>query len=459
LPVPARATIHPLPGEHRPPLDVFRSWPAQAGLAALISAQPQDPYSRWSILARPERAAVLGIDQADPIARLSQLVEATRVDRPSVQPDVPFVGGWVVALAYELGRSIEPSSAVYPARVDPAWPSLITLWRCPAALVHDAQGDRWFAVRSDERCPEAVAPPSEAQAVRYALGPVQGLSRQAEFEAAVARTVEYIRAGDAFQVNLAHRLSASFDGSKRALFADLCARAGPWYGAYLEHQSLGRRRAALSLSPELFLDYHAPSRILTTRPIKGTRPVSARAAELDASPKDRAELNMIVDLMRNDLGRVAAIGSVRVDEARVIESHGGPAGVHQGVATVRARLGAGLSIADLLRATFPGGSITGAPKVRAMQIIEELEPEPRGLYTGAVGYISDCGNLALNIPIRTAIIDGPGFGEDAPGASVSGATLHYGVGAGIVADSVPRDEWLETLDKAGALLKPARSTT
>jgi len=94
-----------------------------------------------------------------------------------------------------------------------------------------------------------------------------------------------------------------------------------------------------------------------------------------------------------------------------------------------------------------------------MQIIEELEPEPRGLYTGAVGYISDCGNLALNIPIRTAIIDGPGFGEDAPGASVSGATLHYGVGAGIVADSVPRDEWLETLDKAGALLKPARSTT
>ncbi|MBY0261622.1 MAG: anthranilate synthase component I family protein [Phycisphaerales bacterium] len=457
--MPAQATIHPLPAERRPPLDVFRAWPDRSYLAALISADPSSPWSRWSILAKPEHIVDFGPAEPDPIARLAELVESTRVDRPSVHTHTPFVGGWLVALSYELGRRIEPRSGVHPSRVDPAWPSLVTLWRCPAALVHDAVEDRWFGVRSDPNSPEAAVPQPREHAPSYTLGPVQGLTRQAEFEAAVARTVEYIRAGDAFQVNLAHRLSASFDGSTRALFLDLCRQTGPWYGAYLEHHAQGRRRAAVSLSPELMLAYDATTRLLTTRPIKGTRPVSEAPGQLDASLKDQAELNMIVDLMRNDLGRVAAIGSVRVDQARVIESHGGASGVHQGVATIRARLAAGRSLADLLRATFPGGSITGAPKVRAMQIIEELEPQARGLYTGAVGFISDCGNLTLNIPIRTAVIDGDGFDEDAPKPLIRGATLHYGVGAGIVADSVPRAEWLETLDKAGALLKPARSAT
>lgn len=448
-----QAHIQPL-DEHRPPLDVFRAWPQHSYLAALHSGAGGSPYSRWSILTTPTHTVDFGPPEPDPLARLAELIDSTRVDRPSTHTHLPFVGGWLIALSYELGRALEPKAVVHPTRLDPAWPSLLTLWRCPSAIVHDAAENAWYSVRSDPVAREFRPPKPRQTPSEFSLGPVQGLEHQHAFEAAVARTVEYIRAGDIFQVNLAHRLRTAFDGSPRALFADLASAAGPWYGAYLEHHAFGRRRSALSLSPELFLSLDARTRLLTTRPIKGTRPASAARAELDQSLKDQAELNMIVDLMRNDLGRVAALGSVRVHEARVIESHGGPSGVHQGVATVRATLRQGLTIADLLRATFPGGSITGAPKIRAMQIIEELEPDARGLYTGAVGFISDCGSATLNIPIRTAVIDGPDSGED----EMRDATLHYGVGAGIVADSQPRAEWLETLDKAALLLKTARTS-
>jgi anthranilate/para-aminobenzoate synthase component I len=154
--------------------------------------------------------------------------------------------------------------------------------------------------------------------------------------------------------------------------------------------------------------------------------------------------------MRNDLGRVCEFGSVRVDEPRVIERHGGrgEGGVWQGVATVSGTVRAGLDLADVLRATFPPGSVTGAPKIRAMQIIDELEPVPRGPYCGAIGFISDCGRAAFNVAIRTAVLHSraPGAGPDGPW------TLDYSVGAGIVADSRPDLEWRETLAKAGALL-------
>lgn len=184
--------------------------------------------------------------------------------------------------------------------------------------------------------------------------------------------------------------------------------------------------------------------------MKGTRPAHADPQTLAHSAKDAAELAMIVDLMRNDLGRVAALGSVRVDQPRVIERHApGPSGVYQGVATVSARLRDSLTASDLLAATLPGGSITGAPKVRAMQIIDQLESSPRGPAFGCVGYASTSGRLALNIAIRTAIIRGSGP-HDQPGF-IDAGTLHYAVGAGIVADSDPHSEWCETLDKARIL--------
>jgi para-aminobenzoate synthetase component 1 len=193
----------------------------------------------------------------------------------------------------------------------------------------------------------------------------------------------------------------------------------------------------------LFLSFDPATRELVTRPMKGTRPAGGAAA-LSESPKDRAELAMIVDLMRNDLGRVCRLGSVRVDEARVIERHGtGPSEIVQATATVRGEVPAGASAWDVLRGTFPGGSVTGAPKIRAMQIIDELEPVARGPYCGAMGFVSDSGHMAFNLAIRTALISGHGDVRGRIEGEVS-----YSVGAGIVADSRAEEEWEETLQKA-----------
>jgi anthranilate/para-aminobenzoate synthase component I len=256
-----------------------------------------------------------------------------------------------------------------------------------------------------------------------------------QHEAAVARVIDYIAAGDIFQANLTQRFTADFHGERplasRALFHRLAAVSPAWYGAYLE---LTEGRALASTSPELFLEVD-PLRNVVTRPIKGTRPASVPAEELRRSAKDTAELNMIVDLLRNDIGRVCSYGSVKVPEPRTIESH--PT-VHHGVATVVGQLHETRDTIDLLRATMPGGSITGAPKVRAMEIIEELEPVRRGPYCGAIGYLS-AAETCLNIAIRTLAIDG--------------GTVDFGVGGGIVADSVPAMEYQETLDKAAAMMR------
>jgi len=265
------------------------------------------------------------------------------------------------------------------------------------------------------------------------------------FMTRVGRVLEYIRAGDVYQVNLAHRLSGRFAGSTRGMFLALMESARPWYGGYTELRGPDGARAVACASPELFIEFDPATRRITTRPMKGTRPGTAEPMELESSAKDRAELNMIVDLMRNDLGRVCGFGSVRV-EAREIERHGeseaarqrgseaGRGGILQGVATVSGTLRGGLDLVDVIRAVFPGGSVTGAPKIRAMQIIDELEPVRRGPYCGCFGFVSDCGAAAMNVMIRTAV--------------VSGGVLDYSVGAGIVAESDPAAEWDETMEKA-----------
>jgi para-aminobenzoate synthetase component 1 len=397
-------------------------------------------------LASPEPPVLIGAPDSDPLDRLTKAVRATRLTGGTREYPVPFVGGWVVALGYELGRSIEPTAAVADDRVDADWPWSIVLWRVPGALAYEHGAERWWSVGGADRpmLDRLQAVTSDAGASAYELAEPMPARSRAEYLAAVARGVEYIHAGDCFQVNLSHRIRAEFSGSPRALFGAMLDAASPWYGAYLEVPTASGPHAAMSVSPELFLDYRAATRSVTTRPIKGTRAGRIDPSELRSSVKDRAELAMIIDLMRNDLGRVCEIGSVRVEEERAIERHGWSGtpdgetpGVHHGVATIRGKLRTDCSAADLLRATFPGGSITGAPKVRAMQIIEELEPTPRGLYTGAIGYLSDCGNISLNIAIRTAV--------------VHGGQLTFGAGAGIVADSIPQQEWQETLDKAGFL--------
>lgn len=292
----------------------------------------------------------------------------------------------------------------------------------------------------------------------------------------VERVLDYIRDGDCYQVNLAHTLVAPFEGSPRAAFAMLADRADPPFAMYVEAppESLeggGTRHCAmLSLSPELFLDYDAATRRVITRPMKGTRPcVPGAHEELEASEKDRAELAMIVDLMRNDLGRVCEVGSVRVDVPRRIERHDNAAGgVWQAIAQVSGTLRDECDAVDLIAATFPAGSVTGAPKIRAMQIIDELEPEPRGIYCGSGIHIRADGSMTLSVAIRTALIEGvshddgtSGIASDADASRSGGVsnaaadrirgTLRYSVGAGIVADSVPDAEWRETLVKAGPL--------
>jgi para-aminobenzoate synthetase/4-amino-4-deoxychorismate lyase len=205
----------------------------------------------------------------------------------------------------------------------------------------------------------------------------------------------------------------------------------------------------------MFLSVSRDGRV-STRPMKGTRTGAAAAADLRNNEKEQAELTMIVDLMRSDLGRVCLPGSITVDSPRDIETHAGGT-LLQATATVSGQLRPDATIPELLAATFPGGSVTGAPKIRAMQIINRLEREARGQYCGAVGFVSLCGTSAFNIAIRTAAITGPTDHGQIDGFRPS-ANLTYGVGAGIVADSDPDAEWQETLDKAKVLLDLAGAT-
>ena len=268
------------------------------------------------------------------------------------------------------------------------------------------------------------------------LGPSTSQFDRATYLATVGRVLDYIAAGDVFQVNLSQRFTAWGRPEPLDLYLRLKAESPAPFAAFLRWDDL----AVVSASPEWF--YQTRGDLIVTRPIKGTRPrgrdldADARlAAELSASPKDRAELIMIVDLERNDLGRVCQYGSIRVRDPLKVESF---AQVHHLVATIEGRLRPEIGPIDVIRAVFPGGSITGAPKIRAMEIIDELEPNRRSLYTGAIGYLSRGGSSAFNIAIRTILVEGE--------------RASFQVGGGIVADSDPEAEYEETLAKGRGLL-------
>lgn len=371
----------------------------------------------------------------------------------------PFLGGAVGYLAYDLGRQVERLPAV--ARDDLGLPEL---WfglhdavvvldhgrRQAAVVARLLPGREKAALRHAERLRAALEwaaaagwplrPDSATCGRPLRSGPLlRSTFTRAGFEAAVARARAYIAAGDIFQVNLAQRFTASWTAGAWALYRRLREVNPAPFAAFLDCGSF----AVVSASPERFLQVDAASRRVETRPIKGTRPraptpgADARMARaLLESEKDRAELVMIVDLERNDLGRVCETGSVRVPDLRRLEGY--PTVWHT-VATVEGRLRPDAGVAALLRATFPGGSITGAPKVRAMEIIEELEPVRRGIYTGSVGWIGWDGAMDLNIAIRTF--------------TVAGRQAHFHAGGGIVADSDPAAEYRETLHKAVGLVR------
>ena len=260
---------------------------------------------------------------------------------------------------------------------------------------------------------------------------------QAGFEKAVERSLEYIRAGDIMQVVLSQRLTIPFAASPLDLYRALRTLNPSPYMYFIDLEDFH----IVGSSPEILV--RLEDEVVTLRPIAGTRPRGATEAEdlaheqdLLADPKERAEHIMLMDLGRNDVGRVAGIGSVHVTDKMVIERY---SHVMHIVSNVSGKLRPGMDAIDVLRATFPAGTVSGAPKVRAMEIIEELEPTRRGIYAGAVGYIGWNGNMDTAIAIRTAVIkDGQ---------------LYIQAGAGIVADSVPRNEWNETMSKARAIFR------
>lgn len=433
------------------PAAAIRAWPADRPLVALVSADdPGAASSRWSILAPAdgERVHLTAHNAADALESLRGAPYAPRAaDAP------PFASGWIGALHYELGRIFEPTARA--SRIADAAPApdapLGVLFRCDAAYVHDSFTQRWFAA-GDPRAVAALPRLDCAGALttvepRFDAGPFRSACGRDAYEDRVRRVVEYVRAGDCFQANVAHRMRADFRGDARALYLALLDEARPAFGAIIEDAApSGSRETILSISPELFLDADFATRRVVTRPIKGTDSATRGAAALLNSEKDAAELAMIVDLMRNDLGRVCEYGSVRVDQPRAIERHAQD--VLHAVATVSGTMREGVNLASLLRATFPPGSVTGAPKVRAMQIIDELEHSPRGAYCGAVGFVSDSGISRWSVAIRTATIRGRAI--NAPRADLIDGELEYPVGAGVVADSTPEQEWRETLTKSGA---------
>jgi para-aminobenzoate synthetase component 1 len=274
---------------------------------------------------------------------------------------------------------------------------------------------------------------------RSRLGPVVADLDRADYLDRVGRVLEYIAAGDVFQANFTQRFTSVGRPEPLDLYLRLKTISPAPFSAFLGLDSLGDNLAVVSASPEWF--YQTRGDRILTRPIKGTRPRGVDPAqdrrladELARSAKDRAELTMIVDLERNDLGRVCRYGTVRVLDPLAVESY---AQVHHLVATVEGRLRAGVRPIDVVRGLFPGGSITGAPKIRAMEVIDELEPNRRGVYTGAIGYLSRGGSSGFNIAIRTLLVEGD--------------RVRYQVGGGIVADSDPEAEYEETLDKGRGL--------
>jgi len=430
------------------------------GRFAVAACRPLDVLTlQDGVLHSRQHGLLADRDNSAIWAAFDACFESTRTE-PDRQ--VPYAPGWIGYLGYELGRHIErlPGHAAN----DTALPD-VRLAFYDSVAVFDAIQRKWFLHSLRFKRPRAGAgdarealrriltesPPGssslpaartdQADATLRPAANAQSPFSPKAYQDAVARCIDYIAAGDIFQVNLSQRFRIDVDADPLEIYRVLRRRNPAWYSAYLQFEAAGHRCAVLSSSPELFLSVR--QRRVITRPIKGTRrrigrpDVDARAAaDLLASSKDNAELAMIIDLLRNDLGRVCRYNTIRVTDPRRLETH--PTVFHL-VGTVEGELYDGVGQADLLKATFPGGSITGAPKIRSMEIIDELEPAARGVYTGCIGQVGTDGQATWNIAIRTIICD-----EQA---------AYVQVGGGIVADSNPAAEHQETLDKARALLE------
>ncbi|WP_417796014.1 aminodeoxychorismate synthase component I [Terasakiella pusilla] len=413
--------------------------------ASLFAAHADKPFAQFLDSCEKARYSYICLDPqqvfSDPAtifedlqAKLSQTAHLAHDDLP------PFQGGFVGYFGYELLHQLENVPANAPD--DVSLPDVcLGFYDTIAAFDHQDQKAYIFSLTSEETAQKLADKLSEtAPAASYT--PCH-LNWQSDFSAeryqeTVQKVIDYIRAGDIFQANLTQRFRAQLpdEFAPYSFYQNLRTRNPAPFSAYLNMEGF----TIASSSPERFLQVRGKA--VETCPIKGTRPRSsdpatdqANATELANSEKDHAENTMIVDLLRNDISKVCAPHSVKVPELCAVHSF---ASVHHLISTVTGILKDGKTAVDLLRACFPGGSITGAPKVRAMEIISELEPVRRNAYCGAIGYLGCNGNMDTNIVIRTAL-----FKDN---------TVCVQVGGGIVADSQPAAEYQETLDKAHALL-------
>ena len=425
----------------------------------LDSGQPQSEFGHYDVMvANPfvkvvTRGDVTEVIDAngvtstrdDPFETLKKAMAPHQISKT----ELPFEGGALGYFAYDLGRRVEKLPVVAAdAEQLPEMMVGIYDW----AVVVDHRLKRAYLVSHAKN----AATPKEWPALCALFeAPCGGLNASVfavtsaltsnltptAYHQAFEKIQRYIQAGDCYQVNLAQRFSVQASGSGWAAYQTLREISPAPFMAYMNLQDNYSEIEVLSASPERFLQVNGEH--VETRPIKGTRPRAAdpikdreNAASLQNSPKDRAENLMIVDLLRNDIGKVCETGTVHANHLFALESF---ANVHHLVSTVTGKLKSNMTAIDLLRACFPGGSITGAPKLRSMEIIEELEPNRRGIYCGAIGYIGFDGNMDTNIAIRTLIHNHN--------------TIRFWAGGGIVNDSVMADEYQECFDKAAALLR------
>ncbi|MCM2330862.1 MAG: aminodeoxychorismate synthase component I [Pseudomonas sagittaria] len=442
--------VHPLP-YHADPRERFALVRAAPGACLLDGGRPGADRGRFDLFsAWPEQrlSPESGEDGRAFLARCrAALASLGRAEAPD-GCELPFTGGLLGYLGYDFGRRLErlPAQAADDLQLPDAafglhaWALVSDHQRQTSQLVFHPSlaAQRRDALIALFEAPATPAPPGEFRL----LAPFAADIDAGQYQAAIERIQAYIRAGDCYQVNFAQRFQAPWQGDPWAAYGALRDACPTPFAGYLALDD----GAILSLSPERFLSVRQGQ--VETRPIKGTRPRGrdagedrVLAAELLASRKDRAENLMIVDLLRNDLGRSCRTGSVRVPELFALESY---PNVHHLVSSVTGELAAGLDAFDLLAGSFPGGSITGAPKIRAMQIIDELEPSRRSIYCGSLLFIDSRGEMDSSICIRTVLLQ-------------AGLASCWG-GGGIVMDSEWQSEYEESKTKVRVLLQTLEAT-
>jgi para-aminobenzoate synthetase component I len=435
--------------------EVFSALPGVSILGGNSSKETADGFSYW--MATPKEVFEFSAGETKPLEKLQQVLDKYKPTKPPL-PNCVFTGGWVGFFGYELGEYLEP---VPCSKTDDLRLPLIRLLFYDRLIAYDHNKKTFRLITlqldNDTETPQQklsfletildkardirVPTPKSADIENTDFSQVRSNMTKDYYLRAFEKIKRHIYDGDVYQINLSQRFDCEYNARPIDLFHWQNRYNPSPYSAYIDAGDF----QIVSASPEMFIT--VKNGLISTKPIKGTRKrleeTSAETKQINAenlqqlidSAKEKAELNMIIDLERNDLARICVPGTRKVTQPRTIETY---PSIFHAVATVAGKLRDNVNLCDILNAVFPGGSITGAPKIRSMQIINETEPTARGVYTGSIGYLGLDGSVCLNIAIRTIII--------------KNKSAYVQTGGGIVADSDPLAEWNETLIKARALL-------